>query len=184
FGLDPLRDVQVLTPLHGGPLGTVALNELLREALNPPAPGRPELSRFGRLFRLGDKVMQVRNNYDLAVFNGDIGVITALDPEEGSLTIDFEGRSVEYGLDALDQLEPAFAITCHKSQGSEFPAVVLPIVGAHSMMLRRNLVYTAFTRARRVLCAVGQWRALHAAVAAAGSGQRHSRLAERLRGEA
>jgi exodeoxyribonuclease V alpha subunit len=184
FGLDPLRDVQVLTPLHGGPLGTVALNELLREALNPPAPGRPELSRFGRLFRLGDKVMQVRNNYDLAVFNGDIGVITALDPEEGSLTIDFEGRSVEYGLDALDQLEPAFAITCHKSQGSEFPAVVLPIVGAHSMMLRRNLVYTAFTRARRVLCAVGQWRALHAAVAAVGSGQRHSRLAERLRGEA
>lgn len=184
FGLHPLRDVQVLTPLHGGPLGTVALNELLREALNPPGPGRPELSRYGRLYRQGDKVMQVRNNYDLAVFNGDIGVITALDVEEGSLTVDFEGRHVEYALDALDQLEPAFAITCHKSQGSEFPAVVLPIVGAHAMMLRRNLVYTAFTRARRVLCAVGQWRALHTAVATLGSGQRHSRLAERLRGDA
>ncbi|HZL99706.1 MAG TPA: AAA family ATPase, partial [Planctomycetota bacterium] len=183
FGLDPLRDVQVLTPLHGGPLGTVALNEVLREALNPAGPDRPELSRYGKLFRQGDKVMQVRNNYDLAVFNGDIGVIVALDVEEGELAIDFEGRRVEYGLDALDQLEPAFAITCHKSQGSEFPAVVLPVVGAHSMMLRRNLVYTAFTRARRVLCAVGQWRALAAAVAAVGSGQRHSRLAERLRGE-
>ena len=182
FGLDPLRDVQVLTPIHGGPLGTVALNELLREALNPPAPGRPELSRYGRLYRLGDKVMQVRNNYDLAVFNGDIGVIAALDVEDGELTVDFEGRRVEYGLDALDQLEPAFAITCHKSQGSEFPAVVLPVVGPHSMMLRRNLVYTAFTRARRVLCAVGQWRALQSAVATLGAGQRHSRLAERLRG--
>jgi exodeoxyribonuclease V alpha subunit len=184
FRLDPLRDVQVLTPLHGGPLGTVALNELLREALNPPGPGRPELSRFGRLFRQGDKVMQVRNNYDLGVFNGDIGVVDSIDVEEGTLGIDFEGRRVEYALDALDQLEPAFAITCHKSQGSEFPAVVVPIVGAHSMMLRRNLVYTAFSRARRVLCAVGQWRALQSAVSTLGSGQRHSRLAERLRGDA
>lgn len=184
FGLDALRDVQVLTPIHGGPLGTVALNELLREALNPPGAGKAELSRFGKLFRQGDKVMQVRNNYDLSVFNGDIGVIESIDVEEGELLIDFEGRRVQYALDALDQLEPAFAITCHKSQGSEFPAVVVPVVGAHFMMLRRNLVYTAFTRARRVLCAVGQWRALQTAVAALGSGQRHSRLAERLRGEA
>jgi exodeoxyribonuclease V alpha subunit len=173
----------LLTPLHGGPLGTVALNELLREALNPPSPRKAELSRYGKLFRRGDKVMQVRNNYDLAVFNGDIGVIEGIDVEDGRLDVDFEGRRVEYPLDALDQLEPAFAITCHKSQGSEFPAVVLPVVGAHFMMLRRNLVYTAFTRARRVLCAVGQWRALQTAVSTLGAGQRHSRLTERLRGE-
>jgi exodeoxyribonuclease V alpha subunit len=184
FGLHPLRDVQVLTPMHGGPLGTIALNETLREALNPPAPGRAEINRFGRLYRQGDKVMQVRNNYDLNVFNGDVGLLASVNEEVGKAVVDFEGRRVEYGLDALDQLEPAFAITCHKSQGSEFPAVVLPLVSAHFVMLRRNLVYTAFTRARQVLVAVGQWRALSTAAAAEGSGYRHSRLAERLRGEA
>jgi exodeoxyribonuclease V alpha subunit len=183
FGLHPLRDVQVLTPMHGGPLGTVALNEALREALNPAAPDRPELSRFGRLFRSGDKVMQVRNNYELNVFNGDIGQIVELDLERGNVVVDFEGRRVTYALDAVAELEPAFAITCHKSQGSEFPAVVLPIVPAHHVMLRRNLVYTAFTRARRVLVSVGSVRALHSAVANADAGRRHSRLAERLRGE-
>lgn len=184
FGLHPLRDVQVLTPMHGGPLGTTALNEALREALNPPTPDRPEINRFGRLFRRGDKVMQVRNNYDLNVFNGDVGLLVTVNAEAGTAVVDFEGRRVEYGFDALDQLEPAFAITCHKSQGSEFPAVVLPLVSAHFVMLRRNLVYTAFTRARQVLVAVGQWRALSTAAAAEGSGYRHSRLAERLRGEA
>lgn len=182
FALHPLRDVQVLTPMHGGPLGTVALNEALREALNPAAPGRAELSRFGRLYRQGDKVMQVRNNYDLNVFNGDIGQIKSLDLEEGKLTVDFEGRRVTYALDALAELEPAFAITCHKSQGSEFPAVVLPIVPGHHVMLRRNLVYTAFTRARRVLVSVGSVRSLNAAIANADAGRRHSRLAERLAG--
>ena len=184
FGLLPLRDVQVVTPMHGGPLGTVALNDALREALNPPGEGRPELRRFGRLFRLGDKVMQVRNNYDVDVFNGDIGTIARLDEDDGVVHVRFDDRLVEYALDALDQLEPAFAITCHKSQGSEFPAVVMPIVTAHAIMLRRNLVYTAFTRARRVLCAVGQSRALRMAAASPGAGHRHGRLAERLRGEA
>ncbi|MGQ0552692.1 MAG: SF1B family DNA helicase RecD2 [Planctomycetota bacterium] len=184
FQLDPLRDVQVLTPMHGGPLGTVALNEALREALNPPAPGRAELSRFGKLFRTGDKLMQVKNNYELNVFNGDIGVLAALDLEGEQALVDFDDRRVEYPLDSLDQLEPAFAITCHKSQGSEFRAVVLPLVSAHFMMLRRNLVYTAFTRARDVLVVVGQRRALQTAAATLGSGQRHGRLTERLRGEA
>ncbi|MHC4844851.1 MAG: SF1B family DNA helicase RecD2, partial [Planctomycetota bacterium] len=183
FGLHPLRDVQVLTPMHGGPLGTNALNEALRESLNPPAPDRAEINRFGRLFRRGDKVMQIRNNYELNVFNGDVGQLVTVNAEAGTAVVDFEGRRVEYGFDALDQLEPAFAITCHKSQGSEFPAVVLPLVSAHFVMLRRNLVYTAFTRARQVLVAVGQWRALSTAAAAEGSGYRHSRLAERLRGE-
>lgn len=183
FGLHAVRDVQVLTPMHGGPLGTVALNEALREALNPAGPDRPELSRFGRLFRLGDKVMQVRNDYELNVFNGDIGQIVTLDLDEGRLVVDYEGRRVTYALDALAELEPAFAITCHKSQGSEFPAVVLPLVPAHRIMLRRNLVYTAFTRARRVHVSVGSLRALHAAIAHADADRRHSRLAGRLRGE-
>ncbi len=181
FGLDALRDVQVLTPVHAGPLGTVALNDALRAALNPPAPDRAELTRFGRLFRTGDKVMQVRNNYDLGVFNGDIGRLVALDDDSGEAVVDFGDRRVEYALDSLDQLEPAFAITCHKSQGSEFPAIVMPLVTSHFMMLRRNLVYTAFTRARSVLVVVGQLRALQMAAATTGSGQRHSRLAERLR---
>ncbi|MFT7462138.1 MAG: exodeoxyribonuclease V alpha subunit [Pseudohongiellaceae bacterium] len=183
FGLDPLKDVQVLTPMHRGPVGTIALNENLREVLNPTAPGKPELRRFGKLYRQGDKVMQVRNNYDLEVFNGDIGRITELNESESVVSINFEGRQVEYSLDQIDQLEAAFAITCHKSQGSEFPAVLLPLYQSQFMMLRRNLVYTAFTRASRVLVAMGEWAALQRAAATADAGRRHSRLAERMTGE-
>ncbi|HEX5008953.1 MAG TPA: ATP-dependent RecD-like DNA helicase [Planctomycetota bacterium] len=181
FGLDPLRDVQVITPIHGGPLGTQVLNERLREALNPAREGVSEISRFGRLFRRGDKVMQVRNNYDAGVFNGDIGIVMAIDEDEGKVSVGFDERRVEYGMDGLDQLEPAFAITCHKSQGSEFAGVVMPLITGHFMMLRRNLVYTAFTRARLVLCAVGQWEALRRAAQAEGSGARWTRLGERVR---
>jgi exodeoxyribonuclease V alpha subunit len=181
FGLDPPREVQVITPIHGGPLGTQVLNERLREALNPSAPGKPEISRFGRLFRLGDKVMQVRNNYDAGVFNGDIGLLSAVDEDAGTLVVQFDERWVEYALDSLDQLEPAYAITCHKSQGSEFLGVVMPLIGGHFMMLRRNLVYTAFTRARAVLCAVGQWQALQRAAQTEGAGARWTRLGERVR---
>lgn len=182
FGLDPIRDVQVITPIHSGAIGTQALNEALRAALNPARDGVPEIERFGRVFRRGDKVMQVRNNYDLAVFNGDIGRIVDVDDDAGRLDVDFDGRRVEYGLDDVDQLEPAYAITCHKSQGSEFPAVVLPLFRAHYMMLRRNLVYTAFTRAKRVLVTIGQHEALQTAASVPGSGQRHGRLTERLLG--
>ena len=182
FGLDPLRDVQVLTPIHSGPLGTQSLNDELRSALNPPAPGKVELTRFGRVFREGDKVMQVKNNYDLGVFNGDIGVLTSVHEETDTVLVDYPDRRVEYGLDDLDQLSAAWAITCHKSQGSEFGAVLLPIVPQHFMMLRRNLVYTAFTRAKKLLVAVGDPRALATATAQAGDGMRHSRLADRLRG--
>ncbi len=183
FGLHPLRDVQVLTPVHSGPLGTIALNEMLREALNPASPRRRELARFGRTFREGDKVMQVKNNYDLNVFNGDIGELVRVDEDAAVAAVQFDDRRVEYGLDGLDQLEPAFAITCHKSQGSEFPAVVLPLVPAHFMMLKRNLVYTAITRARRVLVVIGQQRALQMAATTSGARTRHGRLAERLRGD-
>jgi exodeoxyribonuclease V alpha subunit len=180
---DPLRDIQVITPIHSGPLGTGALNDRLRDALNPPRDRKRELQRFGRVYRQGDKVMQIKNNYDLNVFNGDIGILERIDDETDTLYVEFDDRRVEYGLDDVDQLQPAFAITCHKSQGSEFPAVVLPLSGSHFMMLRRNLVYTAFTRAKQMLVAIGEQRALQMAVSNPGSGDRHSRLAERLRGE-
>ncbi len=184
FGLDAKTEVQVITPMHAGPLGTTALNDMLREALNPADSRRGEITRYGRTFREGDKVMQVRNNYDLNVFNGDIGILQTISEEHDLVWIEFEGRRVEYGIDALDQLEPAYAITCHKSQGSEFPAVVFPLVSGHAVMLKRNLVYTAFTRAKQVLVAVGEQRALGRATTSIGSGDRHSRLAERLRGTA
>lgn len=180
FGLDPLSDVQVLTPMHRGPLGTQALNEALRELLNPPSPSKPQVERYGRVFRKGDKLMQVKNNYELDVFNGDIGLCVALDEDGDLLRVDFDGRRVDYGLDQLDQLEPAFAITCHKSQGSEFPAVLLPLTQGQMMMLRRNLVYTAFTRAKKVLVALGEGAALERAVSTHDTGRRHSRLRERL----
>jgi exodeoxyribonuclease V alpha subunit len=183
FGLHPIRDVQVLTPMHRGPVGTIALNEALREVLNPPSSMKTQLSRFGRLYREGDKVMQTRNNYDLDVFNGDIGRVLTLDEDTHTATVDFGGREVEYGLDQIDQLEPAYAITCHKSQGSEFPAVLLPLFSGQYMMLKRNLVYTAFTRAKQVLVVLGEHRALHTAIGRVDTGTRHGRLAERLRGD-
>lgn len=180
FELDAKKDVQVITPIHGGPLGTVALNEALRDTLNPPQEDRPEIERFGRLFRQGDKVMQVRNNYDLMVFNGDIGTLDFLDPDDGHMTVQFHNRKIDYSLDELDQLTPAYAITCHKSQGSEFPAVVMPLIAGHFVMLRRNLVYTAVTRAKSVLVMVGEPRALSIAASRPGSGQRHTALKDRL----
>jgi exodeoxyribonuclease V alpha subunit len=181
FGLHPLRDVQVLTPMHRGPVGTIALNEALREVLNPPSGTKAELTRFGRLYREGDKLMQVKNNYDLDVFNGDIGQLMSIDEVGHMLTVDFNGREVEFGLDQVDQLEPAFAITCHKSQGSEFPAVLLPLFASQFIMLRRNLVYTAFTRAKQLLVVLGETRALQTAIERVDTGTRHGRLAERIR---
>ena len=180
FGLDPLRDIQVLTPMHRGPIGTIALNEALREVLNPPTSHKTQISRFGKLFRDGDKVMQTRNNYDLDVFNGDIGRILRLNEGSHTALVDFGGREVEYGLDQIDQLEAAYAITCHKSQGSEFPAVLLPLFSGQYMMLRRNLVYTAFTRAKQVLVVLGEQRALQTAISRVDSGTRFGRLSERL----
>jgi len=180
FGLDPLRDIQVLTPMHRGPIGTIALNGALREVLNPPSSLKTQISRFGKLFRDGDKVMQTRNNYDLDVFNGDIGRILRLDEGTHTALVNFNGREVEYGLDQIDQLEAAYAITCHKSQGSEFPAVLLPLFSGQYMMLKRNLVYTAFTRAKQVLVVLGEQRALHTAISRVDTGTRFGRLSERL----
>ncbi|MEW5772553.1 MAG: ATP-dependent RecD-like DNA helicase [Thermodesulfobacteriota bacterium] len=157
FGLDPRRDIQVLAPMHKGEVGTQALNVLLQERLNPH--GR-ELRRGKLVLREGDRVLQLRNNYDKDVFNGDLGWITAADPESGELTVDFDGLRADYGPADLDELAPAYCISVHKSQGSEYPAVVVPVLTQHYLLLQRNLIYTALTRARRLAVIVGGRRAM------------------------
>lgn len=174
-GFDPRRDVQVLTPMHAGPLGTVALNQRLGQALNPEGA---EIVRGARRFRVGDRVIQTKNDYDLDVFNGDVGRVTEVSP--AGMQVDFEGRGVLVPGDALDNLELAWAISIHKSQGSEYPAVVLALHTGHFVMLRRNLIYTALTRARRFAVVVASPRALRMAVTRAGVDDRHTGLAGRL----
>jgi len=181
FGYHPRDQVQVLAPLYRGPAGVHALNERLQEALNPPGAMKAEKRLFGQTFRLGDKVMQVQNNYDKDVFNGDIGFVTAFDPIMHSMTVEFEGRKVDYDWSEADQLVLAYAISVHKAQGSEFTAVVLPIVKAHYMMLQRNLLYTAVTRARQLCVLVGSRRAIGMAVKNDKVSRRYTALDWRLR---
>ncbi len=180
FGLDPVRDVQVLCPMNRGSLGARSLNVELQRVLNPPGPVRVE--RFGWTFCPGDKVMQVANDYERDVFNGDLGLITAIDAEEGTLTVSFEGRAVEYGFGELDELVLAYATTIHKAQGSEYPVVVIPLATQHYAMLARNLLYTGVTRGRRLVVLVGQRKALAMAVRNAGARRRWSKLREWLSG--
>ncbi len=186
FGLDPIRDIQVLTPMNRGPAGAVALNQALQAVLNPDGEA---LVRGARTFRVGDKVMQLRNDYDKNVFNGDVGLVASIDPEEGGMTVRFDGRDVLFEAGDLDDLVLAYACTVHKSQGSEYPAVVIPLLTAHFVMLNKNLLYTAVTRGKRLVVLVCDPRALELALSRndAGGG-RHSprrtrlgaRLAERL----
>lgn len=178
FGLLPGRDVQVLTPMHRGPVGTIALNERLQQALNPD--GRVVPQAGGRL-RLGDRVMQTRNDHNREVYNGDLGVVSALDDETGLLSVLFEGRVVEYEPADLDALMLAYATSIHKSQGSEYPAVVVPLLTSHFVMLSRNLVYTAVTRARRLCVLVADPRALKLALGEVRREDRQTGLVERLK---
>jgi exodeoxyribonuclease V alpha subunit len=180
FGLDPFRDVQVLTPQVKTELGVVNLNKELQAALNPPKPGLAEVKRYDTTFRAGDKVMQVRNNYTREVFNGDIGRVTAIDPDDQVLLADFDGRSVEYDFADLDELQLAYACSIHKSQGSEYPAVVIPMHTQHYVMLQRNLLYTAITRGRKLVVVVGSRKALWRAVTNAETKERFSLLRWRL----
>lgn len=184
FGFDPRRDVQVLAPMHRGPAGAGALNTLLQQQLTPAREGLPERRVGGRVFRIGDKVTQIRNNYDkgvAGVFNGTVGVVTALSTDDQSLTVRTdEDELVDYDFDELDELAHAYAMTIHRSQGSEYPAVVIPITTSAWMMLQRNLLYTAITRAKKLVVLVGSRRALAAAVRTVGAGRRHTALTHRL----
>lgn len=177
FGLNPVDDVQVLTPMHKGDAGSARLNEALQQALNP---GEDGVRRGDRIYRLGDKVMQIRNNYDKDVFNGDIGRIVIVDEKEKFLTVRYDERNVSYEFNELDDIVMAYAISIHKSQGSEYPAVVIPLLSQHYMMLQRNLVYTGVTRGKRLVVLVGESRALHMAISNNKMTKRFTWLAQRL----
>jgi exodeoxyribonuclease V alpha subunit len=181
FKLDSITDVQVLTPMHRGELGTASINRALQDRLNAGTPGGSELVRGDRVFRPRDKVMQLKNDYDRNVFNGDIGVIEAIDHEATTLRVDFDGRIVPYERAELDQLVHAYAVSVHKSQGSEYPAVVIPLVTQHFMMLQRSLLYTAVTRGKKLVVLVGSKRAVQLAVRNADAKKRYTWLAERVR---
>jgi exodeoxyribonuclease V alpha subunit len=178
FGLDPRRDVQVLTPMHRGPVGSITLNAALQAALNPSGPS---ITRGARLLRQGDKVMQLKNDYDRSVWNGDVGFIARVDEEEEKLAVRFEdGREVEYDRAGLDELSLAYATTIHKSQGGEYPAVVVTLMTGHFLMLSRNLFYTAVTRGKRLVVLVADPRAVSLALAEARKHERRTRLSARL----
>lgn len=183
FGIRP-RDIQVLTPMHRGPAGAGNLNSLLQQALAPPREGAPERRHGARVFRIGDKVIQLRNNYEkgaAGVFNGTVGVITGLDTAEQSLTVRTdENEDIAYEFSELDELQHAYAITVHRSQGSEYPAVVIPVTMSSYMMLQRNLLYTGVTRAKKLVVLVGSHKAIAIAVRTASTGRRHTALTHRL----
>ncbi len=178
FGLDPVRDIQVLAPMNRGGLGVRSLNVTLQEALNPP--GETRVQRFGSTFAPGDRVMQIQNNYEREVYNGDVGQVAAIDSEAETLTVAFEGREVVYTFGELDELVLAYATTIHKAQGSEYPAVVIPLTMDHAPMLRRNLLYTGVTRGQRLVVLLGQREALQRAIRDEGGRRRWSRLREAL----
>ncbi|WP_437598728.1 ATP-dependent RecD-like DNA helicase [Sorangium sp. So ce590] len=178
FGLDPRRDVQVLTPMHKGEAGAIALNARMQAALNPEGPS---VTRGARTLRLGDKVMQLRNDYDREVYNGDVGFITDVNAEERKLLVRFDDREVGYEEAELDELTLAYATSIHKSQGSEYPAVIVPILTQHFVMLSRNLIYTAVTRGKRLVVLVADPRAVSLALAETRKEERRTHLAERLR---
>jgi exodeoxyribonuclease V alpha subunit len=178
FGLDLIRDIQVLCPMNRGGLGARSLNIELQKVLNPP--GEIRVERFGWTFCPGDKVMQIENDYDKDVYNGDLGLVSRIDTEEGEVTVDFDGREVAYGFSDLDELVLAYATTIHKSQGSEYPAVVIPLTTQHYPMLQRNLVYTGVTRGKRLVVLIGQRKALAIAVKGARARRRWSKLGEWL----
>jgi exodeoxyribonuclease V alpha subunit len=195
FGLDPRQEIQVLCPMHRGPADAGVLNERLQGALTPAREGLPERRFGGRVYRVGDKVMQLRNNYDkgtAGVFNGSLRQVTALSLEDQELRVRLdedeevgygldEDEEVGYGFDELDELTHAYAVSIHRAQGSEYPCAVVPLTMSAWLMLQGNLLYTAVTRAKRIVILVGSRRALAKAIRIQGAGRRHTALAERLR---
>jgi exodeoxyribonuclease V alpha subunit len=181
FGFDPVGGIQVLSPMHRGPAGVTNLNRVLQEALNP---GSFELVHGERRFRPGDKVMQIRNNYDKEVFNGDIGRVEGIDAEARIITVRYEDRRVRYEATDLDEIVLAYAVSVHKSQGSEFQAVIVPVLTQHYLLLQRNLLYTAVTRGKHLVVLIGTKKALAIAVKNTDTRERYTRLRTRLANEA
>ena len=180
FGVDPVNDIQILTPMHRGELGAINLNAVMQDLLNP---GGKTVAKGSRLFRVGDKVMQIRNNYDLGVFNGDLGRIESADHDERQVTVFFDRRGITYDYANLDQLVLGYACSIHKAQGSEYPVVVMPVHTQHYALLQRNLLYTGITRGKRLVVTVGTKKALGIAVRNNRVKTRNTRLAERLCGD-
>ncbi len=179
FKFNPLTDIQVLTPMHRGSAGTIKLNEELQKLLNKT--GGASVQKMGRTFREGDKVMQLRNNYDKDVYNGDIGIVYNIDGEREQVVVKMDNGLVAYEFGELDELVHAYAVSIHKSQGSEYPAVIIPFLTQHYVMLQRNLLYTAVTRGKQLVIIVGSWKAISIAVNNDNTGKRWTRLAERLK---
>ncbi|MBW1842517.1 MAG: ATP-binding domain-containing protein, partial [Deltaproteobacteria bacterium] len=179
FGFDPVDDIQVLSPMHKGVVGARNLNDKLQQALNP---GQFGITRGDREYRVSDKVMQIKNNYDREVFNGDIGRISSIQPEDQEVIISFDGRKVVYGFSNLDEIVLAYAVSVHKSQGSEYPAVVIPILTQHFILLQRNLIYTAATRGRKLVVMVGTRKALAIGIKNDQMRKRYTYLKHRLAG--
>jgi exodeoxyribonuclease V alpha subunit len=181
---DPVLDIQVITPMRRTPAGVDKLNRMLQQALNPPTRKREEVTVRGEIFRKGDKVMQIRNNYQKEVFNGDIGFISALDLEEGELTVTYRDQSISravlYNFGELDELTLSYAISVHKSQGSEYPVIIMPVITQHYLLLQRNLLYTGITRARKLVVLVGTKKALAIAIRNNRASERYSLLDSRL----
>ncbi len=177
FSLDPIHDIQVLTPMHKGSVGTINLNQMLQKVLNPQPVS---LEATGNSFKIGDKVMHLINNYQKEVYNGDIGIICSLDRQKKELSVDYYGRAVPYAADELDQITTAYAISVHKSQGAEYPAVIVPLVTQHYVLLQRNLLYTAMTRGKKLVILIGTKKALHIALKNDKPHRRLSNLAARI----
>jgi exodeoxyribonuclease V alpha subunit len=177
FGFDSMNDIQVLAPMHRGIIGVTNLNASLQKELNP---GTDEIVRAGKLFKVGDKVLQTRNNYDKDVYNGDIGRIRTIDRELQELKIDYDGKIVSYDFTDLDEIVLAYAISVHKSQGSEYPAVIIPVLTQHYLLLQRNLLYTGITRGKKLVMLIGTKKALSIAVRNDKQQQRYTLLKERL----
>lgn len=180
LGFNPGTDVQVLSPMSRGLVGTRNLNAVLQQLINPPASGKVEISRGGMILREGDRVIQQMNDYDREVFNGDLGTILNIDTEEQEVTVEYGGRAVVYDYADLNEITLAFAISCHKSQGGEFPVVIFPLFMQHYVMLSRNLFYTGLTRARKLAIVVGSKKAITLAVRTTNDQQRYTRLWQRL----
>jgi exodeoxyribonuclease V alpha subunit len=183
FGFSAIRDVQVLCPMNRGGVGARSLNLDLQTALNPQRQDQPVVERFGFTYRVGDKVMQIQNDYEKDAFNGDIGFVAAIDTDEAEILIDFDGRQIAYEFGELDEVVLAYATTIHKSQGSEYPAVVIPVLTQHYPMLQRNLLYTGITRGARLVVLIGQKSAVGIAVRGVRERRRWSKLRELLAGK-